>query len=230
MKKLPWVIFDADNTLWTIEHLYDEARHLLCEFVVEFGANRDDVENFQRSKDGELYDKLGYSAERFPLSFRETLKHFAPECSKADLTMVHQFAMSVFEREARLEDDVESVINSLKPRFQLGILTAGEAWVQKNRIRLFPYSDEFDAIDIVDEKNCNAFRRFCDAHNVRTERSWVVGDSIKSDVLPAIEVGLSAIHYDTHNWKLVEQDGINLPRGIKRVESLGGVIEIILDS
>ena len=75
-----WVIFDADNTLWDVEALYDAAREKFCHLVAELShQNLKDIEEYQRETDGTLYATFGYSASRFARSFEETLNHFVPD-------------------------------------------------------------------------------------------------------------------------------------------------------
>ena len=73
-----WVFFDGDNTLWHIEALYDHARHELVEYIRQFGADSDEIEEFQRLEDKRLFGELGYSATRFATSFENTLRQFIP--------------------------------------------------------------------------------------------------------------------------------------------------------
>lgn len=223
----PWVIFDADNTLWQTESLYDEARRSLSNVLASRGINATTVEEMQRSIDEDLYKTFGYSAERFPTSFDRTLVHFFPASSDKDRAQIRAIAERVFLQPAIAYHALEEVINSLSVYYSLGILTAGEHWVQQNRLRQFVHLHRFKAIEIVPIKLVKAFSDFADEHNVDRKKSWVVGDSLRSDIIPAREAGFNAILVETRNWDRIEMAQITHPANVYRVSDLAQILSII---
>jgi putative hydrolase of the HAD superfamily len=205
-----WIIFDADNTLWDIESLYDRARTEFCEFLfaaLEEGSHNskgyvtlDLIERAQRHRDLQLYASLGYSSGRFAKSFEDTVSFFMPASERTLMERATQIALGVFDCAPTISDGLESLLAHLKPAFQLGIITAGDASVQKKRLETFRLRDRFDVIEIVDKKTAGVFEAFCQKHGVNPQSSWVVGDSIRSDILPAKEAGLRAVHLKAANW------------------------------
>src|SRR4051794_889967 len=129
-----WIIFDADNTLWSIEHLYDDARRQLCAYVAAQGFSEADVEVFQQDRDQRLHATYGYSACRFARSFEDTLLHFLPASTDSTVRHVRFLALNVFERKAEPAEGLEDVLRSVHTRYNLGLLTAGERWVQERRL------------------------------------------------------------------------------------------------
>ncbi|APG06859.1 hypothetical protein BKD09_00830 [Bradyrhizobium japonicum] len=223
----PWVIFDADNTLWATESLYDEARHALVQALVARGVDPFHAEEVQQSIDKELYGSLGYSSERFPTSFERTLVHFLPDSSEEDRARVKAIAQEVFVRPASAHHSLEIIIQKLSESYRLGILTAGERWVQQQRLRHFSYTSRFDAIEIVDRKDSNVFVQFSEKHSVDRRVSWVVGDSLRSDVIPARLAGFNAILLDARNWDRIEMSSLELPPDVFRTSDLLDVLSII---
>lgn len=164
-----------------------------------------DVETFQRERDKNLNPVYGYSAARFPRSFEDTILNFLAGASADQVRHVRALAEAVFRQKAEIMDDAELVLRSLHHAgFHLGLLTAGEAWVQQKRIAEFHLQGVFHAIDVVEDKTAAAFSRFCKKHAVDPGACWVVGDSLKSDIVPAIAAGLNAIHVPHENWSPVE--------------------------
>ena len=215
-----WVIFDGDNTLWLIEHLYDEARENLCHHLVARGHDAHEVDKFQRNRDRELHASYGYSACRFARSFEDTALKFAPESSGKDILHVRNLALEVFEREATLPDGLDHLLKDLAQKYSLAIVTAGEHWVQKRRIEYFHLSHLFSAIEIVETKNASVFLGFCEKYAVCKENSWMVGDSINSDVIPATEAGLNAAYLAAKNWAVIEGIAADLPYGAISIKDL----------
>jgi FMN phosphatase YigB (HAD superfamily) len=135
----PWVIFDADNTLWSVEPVYDRARDLFSDHVSELRRRRSPksvpskalVEQLQRHRDIQLQLTHGYLTARFARSFEDTLTFLLPfSASAEELTYVRTLATDVFEKEAEICEDLHLAIDKLCSGYRLGIITAGEEWVQ----------------------------------------------------------------------------------------------------
>ncbi len=222
-----WVFFDGDNTLWHIEALYDHARHELVEYIRQFGADSDEIEEFQRLEDKRLFGELGYSATRFATSFENTLRQFIPSATTAQSQCVRQLAQSVFERPAEIDLDAPGVLSCLRNSYHLALVTAGERWVQERRIASFHYAAMFDVIQIVERKSAVLFRELAASLAIEVGQSWVVGDSLRSDIMPALQAGLNAILIANHNWIEVEH-AENRPDNLRVVDRLGDVLSIIV--
>src|SRR5262249_23149293 len=131
-----WVIFDADNTLWDVESLYDDARKAFCEYALktlnaagENAAGHVTVEtlsNSQRHRDIQLLKTYGYSSSRFARSFEDTLTFFMQYAPLDAVIHVRRIAQDVFEKPVRVVDDSETIISRLSTKYSLAILTAGE--------------------------------------------------------------------------------------------------------
>ncbi len=200
-----WVIFDADNTLWDIEYLYDDARNELVEYISKQGHSSLEIEKYQRCRDKQLITTYGYSACRFARSFEDTVIRFV---GYDDRCIIHcrKLALDVFESPATLTSGLEELLPLLKKNFKIGIITAGEKWVQERRLEHFHLLAEIDQVQVVEQKNRDVFLQFSVENCISVEDSWVVGDSLKSDIIPAKEAGFKTIHYDNHNWKENEHD------------------------
>ncbi len=222
-----WVFFDGDNTLWHIESLYDRARDDLVRHIeCAGGGSPDEVEAFQRLEDKRLFAELGYSAARFAKSFENTVRRFIAAPPVHEIQYARQLALSVFEQTATIDADVPEVLIELKGRYKLGLITAGEPWVQQRRVAHFEFSKNFDLIRIVDQKTADVFRRLTAELHVDPQRSWVVGDSLRSDILPAIAAGLNAILIANHNWIEIERDEAR-PRHLNIVDRLKDILPIL---
>lgn len=215
-----WIIFDGDNTLWMIEHLYDDARVNLCKYLAARGVEYRLAEDFQRKRDSALYDTYGYSACRFARSFEDTALEFCPDISAQDVRHVRNIALEVFERKATLPEGLEQLLNELASSYKLGIITAGEEWVQRRRLDHFKLSATFEAVEIVEVKSATIFNVFCEKYLVNKAISWVIGDSLNSDVIPATQAGLNAILYVAKNWSPIEGTANQLPRGARKIDDL----------
>lgn len=223
----PWVIFDADNTLWEVESLYDAARNALANELATKGVTATEAIAVQQIIDEELHKTYGYSADRFPTSFERTLLHFFPTSSPAERLIIRSIAESVFSKPARAYHAIEQVVSTLGASYRMGILTAGENWVQESRLRQFAQLHHFAATEIVPRKDVDAFVSFADKNHVERRRSWVVGDSLRSDIIPAKAAGFNCILLRAHNWIRVEMESLAAPEGVRVVSDLKDVLSII---
>jgi hypothetical protein len=122
-----WVIFDADNTLWNVEALYNRARERMVGYVAGLCTDLPAaIEQYQREHDTKLRELYGYSSSRFARSFEDTISQFVPDRSNDQVRHVRSLAEAVFEERAELTTDVELVLRSLYLQgWLLGLLTAG---------------------------------------------------------------------------------------------------------
>jgi putative hydrolase of the HAD superfamily len=222
-----WVFFDGDNTLWHIEALYDHARKELVRYIGESGADAAEIDDFQRLEDKRLFEELGYSATRFATSFENTLRWFVPGATTTQLGRARRLAQSVFEMPAEIDPDTLGVLSCLRSSHHLALVTAGERWVQERRLAAFRYSNMFDIIQIVERKTALLFRELAADLAIGVQQSWVVGDSLRSDIMPALEAGLNAVLIANHNWIEVEHVD-NQPSNLKVVNRLADVVPIIV--
>jgi putative hydrolase of the HAD superfamily len=226
-----WLIFDADNTLWDLESLYDQARVEFCKYVAEQIAEptskitTEILDRSQRHRDIQLKRTHGYSASRFARSFEDTATFFFPFADPEQIIRVRNIALNVFETVAKPVDGLKEVIESLEGHYRLAVITAGERWVQERRLTEFHFREKFSQILVVERKTAAILNDFCAQIAANKEKSWMIGDSIVSDIQPAIEAGLNAIHVNTANW---EAEAGTKPKGITSVESLGEIVPLLI--
>lgn len=213
-KTLPWVIFDADNTLWDVESLYDEARRRLGRLLAPESDGRyspEQVERLQDERDRELSSVYGYSGDRFRRSFEDTALVVLGTTDVAQLTpeqvdlvrACRDLARNVFEQRAQSYPGIVQTLKAIRAKgYRVGILTAGEEWVQTRRLQqasVGPFCDSVQIVPFKDEAG-KALGIFCTNKRVEVARSWIVGDSLRSDIGPGNKVGLKTIHIPNRNW------------------------------
>lgn len=229
-RAVPWVIFDADNTLWHVEDLYDRARAQLVSLLEKYGADPVATDRKQRDRDLQLYERFGYSPKRFETSFNETTYQLLPASTARYLEpAVRDIARSVFLSPARPDKDLPAALDRLAGTYGLAIVTAGDAAIQARRLREFPYTNRFAAVEIVAEKTGEIFDYFCRSNAVERLKSFVVGDSLRSDILPAIEAGLNAVWCHSPNWREHEIGRHVLPPSVAIANSLREAVDIIME-
>jgi putative hydrolase of the HAD superfamily len=209
------VFVDMDDTLIVNKVLYDYARHELVGYLRNFGIAPKESLAFEEKMDVENYKTLGYSRTRFPLSFEMTLKHFIPNADDDMVNDVRAMAETVFETVAPLKPGTLEAIDDLTARFPVYIVTQGDRSVQEFRLSHLPFKDKLSGAFIVDKKSTETFAALAQKLNLGPGEAIMVGDSIKSDVIPAIQAGLLGAWIEEHNWTAIEKAEFPTERAYK---------------
>jgi putative hydrolase of the HAD superfamily len=192
------IALDADDTLWHNESIFHLTQQKYFALLQEYGdadhmmARLLEVER----KNLALY---GYGVKGFTLSMIETA---------IDLTRGAVPAKTIHEimglGRAMLEHPVEPLpgvaetLAALHGKVRLVMITKGDLLNQEQKLARSGLGEQFDAIEIVSEKDAATYRRIATRHGIAVESAVMIGNSLKSDVLPALEAGLWGIHIPYH--------------------------------
>ncbi|HEY5025395.1 MAG TPA: HAD family hydrolase [Acidimicrobiales bacterium] len=228
------VIFDGDDTLWETEVLYDRARTAARELIEQMGFDGERWEALQRIIDVQNVDLLGLSAIRFPTSCREAYESVCREDGTSFDTAVaraiYEAADTVFESTAPIYPDSLPVLESLSGKWRLMLLTRGDQKVQRRRIDESGLAQFFEEIRVVDEKTTASWAALISDCGIDVSASWSVGNSIGSDITPAIECGLWAAWIPAHVWEREQHDGEPpASRRMRKLQALGELPDLLRD-
>ncbi len=201
------IAFDADDTLWINEPYFQEAENRFCELL------EDDLP--QHSVSQELFKTemqnlhlYGYGIKGFMLCMVETVcrisKHTASmELIRKTLEIGHELLMKPVE----LLDGVTETLESLKGKYRLVVATKGDLLDQERKLKKSGLQDYFHHIEIMSDKKESDYRKLLKHLDCQPEHFLMLGNSIKSDILPVLEIGGSAAHIPYHvTWTHEQQD------------------------
>lgn len=202
----PAVVFDGDDTLWSTEGLYDVARDQARKLVELAELDGAAWEALERRIDVDNVKTLGYSPKRFPTSCVQAYEALClQEIRQIDAELVvaiRAAAGGVFESDPPNMPDAEATLAELKSRgVRLALLTKGDPLVQARRVERSGLAHFFDMIRIVEEKTPAMIKGLVDDLGTEVGQTWMVGNSLRSDILPAIQAGLRALWIDAHVWE-----------------------------
>jgi putative hydrolase of the HAD superfamily len=218
------IIFDGDDTLWNTERLYDAARAKARRVVEEAGLDGSRWEELERRIDVENVADLGFTTERFPTSCVQAHEQLSHEggilLDSRVAARVRKAARTVFDHNPRVVYQARKTLEHLRARGQkLALLTKGDSAVQRKRIETSGLGDLFDVIEIVPVKSPEVIRDVAARLGVDAASACMVGNSVRSDILPAVEAGLQAVWINAHVWEyerawdhLAHGDFTTLPR------------------
>jgi putative hydrolase of the HAD superfamily len=199
------VVFDGDDTLWWTEPLYDMARSHARERVAQTGLDGAAWEALERTLDVRNVAQFGFGRERFPTSCVGAYEQLTWSTRRVvDPTVsdeIWAIADSVFAGPAPVVEGAVDVIETLAAIVPLALLTRGDPEVQELRIEHSGLAQWFKRIDIVREKSSERFASVLRGIQAAPSRSWSVGNSRRSDIDPALSIGMHAIWIDAHVWE-----------------------------
>lgn len=226
------LIFDGDDTLWVVEPLYDEARALVRTYIESLEMDGARWEEFQRKIDIGNVQVLGLSSTRFPTSCIQAYEHLAASPGLRDdegaKLEIWRRAQTVFQRKAPLVEGAEEVLRCLVHSFTLALLTQGEEKVQVRRIFESGLEGYFAHVAIVERKGSSSFEDVLRATGASREESWSIGNSLPSDIVPALSCGMGAVWVDAHVWEYESRETQEVKGHLLRAERLKDVPQILM--
>ena len=186
--------FDADDTLWHNESMFHMTQQEFLDLLKDHGdpAEMTARLNAVERRNHKLY---GYGAKGFTLSMIETALDLTHgEVPGATLERLLALGRALLEYPIEPLEGVTETLAALKGRHRLLLITKGDLLNQEQKLARSGLADYFDAIEIVSEKDAVTYRRIFARHALPTESAVMIGNSLKSDVLPALEAGLWGIH------------------------------------
>lgn len=194
---LQLVGFDADDTLWHNERSYREARDQFCRMLSGAGValspdaidacvNRTEVENIQY---------YGYGVSSFIMSLIETaLELTGGRVTGTDLRGLIDLAKGMLTEDVELFPGVRELLTSLAARYPLMVITKGQLLHQTSKLDRSGLRDCFRFVEVVSHKTPEVYGAILARHHVEPARFLMVGNSLRSDILPVLETGGWAVH------------------------------------
>lgn len=202
------LIFDADDTLWENNVYFERA---FGEFVDYLGHSTLTAAEVRQVLDEiELVNRAihGYGALNFGRNLRQCYQHLAErEISEVDLARVMSFAERILEQPVELLEGVAETLEDLAGRHELILFTKGHPEEQKLKIERSGLERLFGHAAIVKEKDPAAYRELVCECGLDGCRAWMIGNSPRSDINPALEIGLGAVYIPhPRTWSLEEEE------------------------
>jgi putative hydrolase of the HAD superfamily len=196
------IAFDADDTLWHNEPIYRGTQRLVIEILAHY---HDSAEIESRMYQTELrnLEHYGYGIKGFTLSMIETaIELTAGRITGREVERILELTREMFRAPVDLLEDVRETIALLGGEHSLMLITKGDLFEQEGKIARSGLADFFDRIEIVPVKTRRVYETLASKHKIDPARFLMVGNSIRSDVLPVIEMGARAVHipYET-TWE-----------------------------
>lgn len=198
------LLIDADDTLWENNIYFEEAVHEFIRFLAHSSLQPEDV----RAVLNEVERDMGYGSLNFTRSLLETYRRLAErDLTEDDLAHVRTFGAMIARHPIELMNGVQETLEYLAPRHQLILLTKGDEEEQKLKLENSGLESYFSAILVVSEKDQSTYERLIDELQLVPVQTWMIGNSPRSDINPALAAGLNAVFIPhPHTWQLEIQE------------------------
>jgi putative hydrolase of the HAD superfamily len=197
-KDIKVIAFDADDTLWVNETYFREAEGKFAKLLSTYETpNKIDQELFKTEiKNLDLY---GYGVKGFMLSMVECALEISnynlnPKLLEEILNIGKEMLLKPID----LLDGVEEVLKSLYGKYKLIVATKGDLLDQERKLEKSGLLQYFHHIEVMSEKKEKDYQKLIKHLDIETNELLMIGNSLKSDVLPLINIGASAIHVPFH--------------------------------
>ena len=213
------IAFDGDDTLWHNESLFsmtqDRFRALLAH-----AADPAEIDTRLLAAERRNLGVYGYGIKGFVLSMIETAVEVTDgRIAATDIRSLIDFGKAMLQHPVDLLDGVAETVESLSGHYRLLLVTKGDLFDQESKIARSGLAERFDAVEIVSEKDPDTYRRILGRHGVEPGRFVMVGNSVRSDILPVLAAGGHAVHVPYHvTWAHEVADPP--AKGYRRIESV----------
>jgi len=195
------LLIDADDTLWENNIYFERAIASFISFLNHSHFTPAQVRQKLNQVEHENIVKLGYGLHSFAAALVDTFEHLSVEpLTPALHETIHGFAQAIAEQPIELLKHVSPTLDELRTRHRLLLVTKGNFIEQIGKVERSGLKPYFDAVEVVPEKDTESYLAIVERYGLERSTTWMVGNSPKSDINPAIAAGLNAVfipHADT---------------------------------
>ena len=198
------VAFDGDDTLWHSESHFVDTHHRFVALLEPYVDDAHRIDEQVIATERQNLALYGYGSKAFTLSLIETAITLTDgRVTAQEISAILDLGKRLLDHPVELLDGVEEVVDEMADTGRrLIIVTKGDLFHQEAKVAGSGLADRFERVEIVSEKDVPTYRRVISAAGVDPDRFLMIGNSVKSDVLPVVELGGHAAHLPyTYTWE-----------------------------
>ncbi|QQL49597.1 HAD family hydrolase [Mucilaginibacter ginkgonis] len=228
MKHIKVVAFDADDTLWVNEPYFRKTEEAFYK-LLEGYASLHDMERELLKTELDNIPLYGYGVKGFVLSMIEAAMRITNgTLTQETIAQIIVLGKAMLNEPIELLDGVEDVLKNLQGRYKLVVATKGDLLDQERKLRKSDLTKYFHHVEIMSEKDDANYLKLIRHLDIQPQELLMVGNSLKSDVLPVLNVGGYAIHVPYHiTWVHETINHTVENKRLATVESIGEVLKFL---
>lgn len=228
MRSLTTIGFDADDTLWQNETFFRLTEERFAGLLAEHG-DLDTIRAKLFETEKRNLEFYGFGIKGFTLSMIETAIELTDGRAPASLVAdILAFGREMLRHPVETMPDARETLEALAGTFRLVLITKGDLFDQERKLAASGLGDLFDQVEIVSDKTQATYARVFARHGDGPERAMMVGNSLRSDVLPALAAGCWGVHMPhALTWEYEHAEApLEAPR-FRRIEGLSELLSLI---
>ena len=204
------LLIDADDTLWENNIYFERAIAAFISYLDHHEYTREEVREKLNEVERENTRAHGYGVSSFRRALitcfeRLSLEPVTPEKHER----IVSFAQSIVDQEIELLPGVLETLPALSGRHRLILMTKGNPGEQSHKLARSGLGEYFTAVEITHEKNPSAYQSVCARYSLSCQNTWMIGNSPRSDINPALAAGLHAVYIHHPNTWVLEHENID---------------------
>ena len=227
-RTLTTIAFDADDTLWHNERFFRIAEAAFCDLLAQHTSS-ETVEQTLLDHERKNIALYGFGVKGFTLSMIETACALAPAADAGRIIpKILDLGRDMLAHPVEVLPGVPDVLESLSGRFDLMVVTKGDLFDQERKLAHSGLADFFGHVEIVSDKTPDIYSRVFDRHGQGARRAMMIGNSLKSDVIPALAAGAWGVHVPhEQTWALEHADAPEHHERFRIVNSIGEIRALV---
>jgi putative hydrolase of the HAD superfamily len=206
------LLFDADDTLWENNIYFEQAITAFISYLDHRVHTAEEVREHLNHCERKTIAEYGYGLK----SFHRSLMACFEQLSDVPITpekheRIVSFAHSIADREIELLTGVEETLRELSTRQQLFLVTKGDLEEQTGKLERSGLSAYFSRVEVLAEKNPAAYAELVERHALKPRKTWMIGNSPKSDINPSLAVGMNAVFIPHDFTWVLEHEVVDRP-------------------
>ena len=205
LSKIKAIAFDADDTLWVNETLFREAEAAFCVLMQDF-LSEEQCNTMLFEMEMKNLPLYGYGIKPFTLSLIEAAITFSD--GKVPMTVIEQLIANgkkMLEAPVELIDGIEQTLAVLSKKYRLVMATKGDLLDQERKLIKSGLEPYFHHIEIVSDKKEKQYQKLVNHLDIKAQEFLMVGNSVKSDILPVLAIGGHGFHIPFHTTWIHEE-------------------------
>ena len=220
--------FDADDTLWQNETFFRLTEQRFAELLSEHGEHEVISARLLEAERRNL-SFYGYGVKGFTLSMIETAVEITGgEVSASVIAEILGFGRQMLQNPVETLPHVHDTLDALAGKYRILLITKGDLFDQERKLAQSGLGEYFDAVEIVSEKTPRTYERIFGRHADGAAHAMMVGNSLKSDVVPAITAGGWGVHVPHElTWVLEHETAPDGNPRFHRIDDLSGLLPLL---
>ena len=221
------LLIDADDTLWENNIYFERAIARFISFLNHHEFTAEQVRGVLNDVERECIVKHGYGLHSFAHALVDTFARLSIAPVTPEMhNQIHSFAHAVADHPVELLPEVPQTLEYLSTRHRLILMTKGAVPEQTGKIERSGLKKYFEATEIVAEKDASAYQTLIEKHELGCQSTWMIGNSPKSDINPALVAGLHAVFVPHGNTWILEHEEVDAATPPQKLLIVGRFAEL----